>query len=82
MSTDRTYTTTYYYNDKKVIKAIARIEIWDSDRLKLMHSAQYYFDNDVLVIVTATGEIKEFLDTIRIFEQGQKFQAEFYTNNR
>src|SRR5260221_14238486 len=80
MSTDRTYATTYYYKEKKVIKAIGRIEIWDSDHLKLIHSAQYYFDNDVLV--TATGEIKEFSNSAHFFEEGQKFQTDFYANKR
>jgi hypothetical protein len=80
MSTDRTYTTTYYYKGKRVIKAIAKIEIWDSDHLKLIHSAQYYFDNDVLV--AATGETKEFSSNTRIFEEAQKFQTDFYADKR
>jgi hypothetical protein len=79
ISTDRTYTTTYYYNKRKVIKATLTIGVWEKDHLKITHAAKYYFDDE---LITATGEIKEFLTGTQILEQGQKFQLDFYTNKK
>ena len=80
ISTDKTYTTTYYYHQGNIIKATSTIEIWDKDHLKMMHSAQYYFDKNSLIV--ANGETKEFLTSNQILEQGQKFQSDFYSDKK
>jgi hypothetical protein len=76
MSTDKTYTTIYYYADKTLIKAFTTIEKWDVNHLSPMYSATYYFDNNHVIKVV--GENREYSNADYLLNEGNKFLTDFY----
>jgi len=78
ISTDKYCNSVYYYNHKKVIKAI--ITITDKDLTKPKYSATYYFDNNKLI--EKTGENTKYSNFKDILKQGIEFQNEFYSDTR
>ena len=78
ISTNKFSKTIFYYNNKKVIKAIVTITNYDSTKFK--YFSTYYFDNNKLIKKVKENMIySNFKD---ILKQGLNFQEQFYNERR
>ena len=75
-STDLYYETIFYYEDKKVIKAMITIEDWNSGKAKIIYSTSYYFDNNKTI--KTIGENIKYSNATNILKEGLRFQEEYY----
>jgi hypothetical protein len=76
VSTDHYYKTTFYYSDKKVIKATIIIEDWKSDNsVDTIYSTTYYFDS--FEVIENEGEDKKYSNSFDIRELAKNFQMNY-----
>ncbi|GEM_PF-3576254 len=78
-STDFYYKKTYYFHNKKVIKAIIEIEDWNSkSEMQQIYKAIYYYDNDKILKVE--NENIKFSNAKSVLNLGNHYNKEFYAN--
>ena len=76
-STDFYYKKTYYYHNKKLIKAIIEIEDWNSkSEMQKVYNAVYHFENEKILKIE--NENIKFSNAKSVLKAGNYFNSEFY----
>ena len=72
---------TFYYKDKKVIKAEITCENRGSDMVtSTVYSATYYFDKNICI--KAIDEDKKYSNSVEILNEGITIQDKYYKTNK